>query len=209
MNVHTGFPRAWWRLAQAERSTCVRALVRVGEPGPLGGRCFRRKRWEDVGRPLTGWRDSYALQNPVTWISRHLAPVYRPPASFWEPVTAWYRYAHRHRDRPLHILGDRACPRHTRMVRWQWPPRPDHPTHGWRAQLVARCFVATVMQHQWRMDWHTWDALQHVAQGREPFSAGVLARVEAGIVGGKLWWERKRHPFTIALGTGGVMLGRR
>lgn len=210
MNPHTGFPRAWWRLAQHERSACIRQLVQVGEPGPIfRGATFRRKRWEDVGRPLTGWRDSYALKNPVTWVSRHLAPVYRPPESFYEPISAWYRYQHRHADAKLHILGDRCCPRHHFMVRWQWPPLPDHPTHGWRAQLVARCFVATCMAHRWRMDWQTWDELQHVAKGTSTFSARLLDRVNAGVVRGKLWWEKKDRPFTITLGAGGVKLGRR
>lgn len=210
MNVHTGFPRAWWRLAQAERSTCIRRLRAVGEPGgpTLAHRMFRRKRWEWEDAPLTGRYDSYALKNPVTWVSPHLAPVYRPPASFYEPVLAWYRYQHRHAPELLHILGDRSCPRHHLMVRWQWPPVPDHPVHGWRAQLVARCFVATCMEHTWRMDWGTWDDLQHVAKGQRPFSADLLARVNAGVVSGKLYWERRHKPFVISL-RGGLTLGRR
>ena len=206
MNVHTGFPRAWWRLAQAERSACIRQLRQVGEPGPhLKGRLAR---WERQDAPLVGRYDSYALKNPVTWISPHLAPVYCPPAEFYQPVATWYRYQHRHAAELLHVLGDRSCPRHHVMVRWQWPPVPDHPVHGWRAQLVARCFVATCMEHRWRMDWRTWDALQHVAKGTAPFSATLLARVNAGIVGGKLYWERRHKPFTISL-QGGLTLRRR
>src|SRR5215471_11399765 len=72
--------------------------------------------------------------------------------AYWDPVEQWYRYRLRTRGW-VHIVGDkcwipwrkrhRLCGtagrgRHFRKVpRWQWPPLPRHPCHGWRAVYVA------------------------------------------------------------------------
>lgn len=208
MNIHTGFPRLWWRLAQAERQAASRALTRVGEPGPPK-HYFRRPRWELEDRPRTFY-ESYALQGPYEWVSRNLAPVHRPPAEFYEPIHAWYRYQHRHAEW-LHILGDRSCPRHAQWVRWQWPPKYGEPVHGWRAQLVARALIAMCRDrtHNWRLDWNVWDHLQHVAKGKRAFDATLLTNVEAEIVKARLWWEKKKRPFTVTVGAQGPQLGLR
>lgn len=136
---------------------------------------------------------------------------------FWAPVRQWYAWQLKHRGyvRPYRDWCLRAAKgRHVREVRWEWPPLPGKPTHGWRASWMAWHYLWQC--HKERIDLRPWlwRRLKGMASNGHEFPYCYHQQIERRILqarAARIERKKRREPprLTLTLGAGGIGLGWR
>lgn len=98
---------------------------------------------------------------------------------------AWYRWSYEQRG---YIRLYRSAARRLRWVRWEWPPEPRAPTHGWRAILVAEAVLWWLWERHLRVRRNTYRELWEVARGKTPFAASLVRDLARDVK-----WAWARH----------------
>jgi len=107
--------------------------------------------------------------------------VRRRTEKFYKIMDLYYAYQIEHRG-SVRIWGGRY--RTTRVVNWDWPPRPGRPVWGWRSRLVAMELRRRWFHHWGGVPPWTLKELVYAGKGGSRIGVGDLRRWRAA-------WERQ------------------